>query len=301
MKPPSFGYCAPHELAQALLLLDQHGPEARLLAGGQSLMPLLNLRLVRPAVLIDLNHLDELSGCQLAQDSLVIGAMARQAVLTSDGVRRNQPLLAAAADLIGNFQVRNRGTVGGSLALANPAGELPAAAVALDAELVAVSAATPPRTIGAQAFFLGSQRTALAPTEILTGARFPVLPPRTGWSIQEIAQRQSGVALAGVVALITLDAAGRCAAARCVTFAVQDAPARVSTVEQFLVGQEIIPAAVDSLAAAAAALIAEALRTAPTCADAHATADYRREVTAVLARRGLAEAMQRAIQGEIGG
>ncbi len=295
MKPPPFAYCAPEHLDQALTLLQQYQGEAMLLAGGQSLMPLLNLRLLRPSVLIDLNKLTELSGCQEVQGQLVVGAMTRQSVLESVSVHQRQPLLAAAVGHIGNFQIRNRGTVGGSLALGHSTGELAAAALLLDAEFVTMSAGSPARTIRADAFFVGNQRTALTPTEMLTSIRFPVLSPHTGWSFQELTQRQGGSALAGTAALVELDATRRCVSARFVSFAVQDRPTRILEVEQFLLGQTITPTSIAPIAATAATLVADVLRSAPCHTDIHASADYRREVTAVLAQRGIGEAMQRAI------
>lgn len=291
MKPPRFTYCAPTSLEEVLALLKTYGSDAKLLAGGQSLMPLLNMRLLRPAVLIDLNRVAELSYIRHEEGMLAIGAMTRQRALQREEVRRHQPLLTAAAQLIGNFQIRNRGTVGGSLAFGNPAGELPALALLLSAELLVVASDGQTRTILADAFFVGRMKTALLPTELLIEAHFPTLPPRTGWSIQEITPRQSGVALVGVIGLVTLDEHKRCTAARLVLFGVQDVPRRIPTVERWLTGKALDQVTIEH----AAALVSAHLHASPCLTDMHATAAYRQEVAAVLTQRVLAEATKRAL------
>ena len=290
MKPPRFTYYAPTSLEEALALLRTYGTDAKLLAGGQSLVPLLNMRLLRPAVLIDLNRIAALSYIRHEHDMLAIGAMTRQRALEREEVRRHQPLLTAAAQLIGHFQIRNRGTVGGSLAFGNPAGELPALALLLSAQLLVAASDGQTRTIDADAFFVGRMKTALSPTELLIGTRFPTLPPRTGWSIQEIAQRQSGPALVGVIGLVTLDENKRCTAARLVLFGVQDVPIRVPAVETWLAGKALDQVTIEH----AAALVSAHLDSFPALTDMHASAAYRQDVAAVLTQRVLAEATRRA-------
>jgi carbon-monoxide dehydrogenase medium subunit len=287
MKPPRFEYLAPTSLDEALGLLADHGDEAKVLAGGQSLVPLLNFRLVRPAYLVDLNEIPGLAYVRADDGRLAIGAMTRQrTVETADVVRERCPLLADAMPQIGHFQIRNRGTIGGSLAHADPAAELPAVTLAVDAELVARSTAGE-RTIPAADFFLGYLSSALDDTELLTAVRFPPWPPSTGWSVQEISRRHGDYALVGLTAVVGLGDGGRIERAALSFFGAGATPVRVPEAERVLVGEHPDPAAF----AEAADVVTKSIE---PPGDNHATAAYRAHVAGVLTRRCLAEAAERA-------
>lgn len=288
MKPPSFDYHDPATVEEALALLAEHGDDAKVLAGGQSLVPMLNLRLARPAVLVDLNRVANLDYVRAENGQVAVGALARQrAVERAPEMQDRQPLVPAAIHLIGHPQVRNRGTVVGSLAHADPAAELPAVAVALDAEIV-VDGPRGRRTVSADDFFVSYFTTALAPDELAVEVRFPVLPARTGWAINEVARRFGDFALVGAVATLTLDDAGSTAGARLALFGVSDRPVRLPAAEQSLLGQ-----APGEEAFAQAAQAARDALTDPT-ADVHASAEYRRYVAGVVVERALGEALERA-------
>lgn len=288
MKPPVFDYAAPKTVDEAVALLSRHAGEAKVLAGGQSLMPLLNMRLARPTLLVDIARVDGLDQIREIDGGLAIGAMTRQrAVEHSELVRTRFPLLHTAILNIAHPQNRNQGTVGGSLAHADPAAELPAVAVAVDAEFRAVGPAGE-RRIKAADFFVTYLTTALEPTEVLTEVRFPALPPRTGWSFVELARRHGDFALTGVVARLTTDGGGRCAAAQIVLFGVGTTPVRARAAEQALVGETLSTPLFARAGLTASQEIDEPL------SDVHASADYRRDLARVLTRRALVEAATRA-------
>ena len=288
MKPAKFDYYAPGSLPEALALTAQFGDEAKILAGGQSLMPLMNMRLARPGVVIDINRISEMAYIsQDGNDALAIGALTRQrAMERSSAVRETFPLLAAAVPYIGHSQIRNRGTIGGSMAHADPAAELPALGLALDAELTLASA-TGQRVVKAEDFFLGQLTTALAPGEILTEVRFPGAIGRWAWGFQEVCRREGDFALVGAIALLDLDGSGACQAARITMFGVGGAPARIPTAEERLVGTTVDSA--DREAAAEA--VSQAL---DPVSDIHASATYRKQVGGVMARRALEDAIHQA-------
>ncbi|HEX6288046.1 MAG TPA: xanthine dehydrogenase family protein subunit M [Herpetosiphonaceae bacterium] len=291
MKPSAFEYYAPANLQESLALVREYGSEARLMAGGQSLMPLMNARLVRPTVIIDLNHVTELAYIQAAQQSLRIGAMTRQrSAEQSPAVREHLPLLAETLSWVGHIPIRNRGTIGGSVALGHPAAELPALAKVVDAQFVVMGADGRTRQLDPDAFFVAACTTALQPTDILTEIRLPYLPDQTGWSVQEVAPRQHDLALVGVIAVVTLDASGCCSDVRLGLFGVGDTAVRATQIEQRLI--DLRPDA-QTIRAAVADL--PSLLDPPS--DMHASAAYRREVAAVLAGRALTEAAQRARRG----
>src|SRR6185436_4631843 len=255
---------------------------------GQSLVPLLNMRLARPAILVDLAKVDGLDHVREQDGGLAIGAMTRQrTVELSPVVSARHPMLHAAMMHIAHPQNRNQGTVGGSLAHADPAAELPALALTLDADMRAFGP-NGERTIGASDFFVTYLTTALEPTEILIETRFPTLPRRTGWSVMEVARRHGDFALAGAMSTVTLDDEGRCAAARLVLFGVGATAVRARKAEQMLAGERPEAAVLERAGRAAAAEIDEPLT------DVHASADYRRDLAGVLGRRALAEAAARA-------
>jgi len=288
MKPPSFEYAAPSTVAEAVSLLQQHGGEAKILAGGQSLMPLLNMRFARPTALIDLRQVADLDGIREANGGLAIGAMTtKRAVERSELVKSRQPLLHGATLWIAHPQIRNRGTVGGSMAQADPAAEYPAVALALDAEFRAAGPGGE-RSIAAEDFFVTYLTTALDENEVLTEVRVPALPERTGWSIQEVARRHGDFAMVGAAITVALGSGGRCSDARVVLFGVGPTPLRARGAEQVVTGE-----------APGEAVFAEAGRKADEeidepLSDVHASAEYRRHLAQVLTRRGLAEAAGRA-------
>lgn len=288
MKPPPFDYVAATTVDEAVSLLAEHELDAKVLAGGQSLMPLLNMRLARPGVLVDIARVPDLDYIRESDGGLAIGAMTRQrSVEFSDLVKRRNPLLHAATLHVAHPQNRNQGTVGGSLAHADPAAEYPAVAVALDARFTAVGP-DGERVVDADEFFVTYLTTSLEPSELLTEIRLPNLPERSGWSIQELARRHGDFALAGVIAVIGLDDAGACSACRVVLFGVGDKAIRAPGAEQMLAGK----APDQELFRQAAETAAESLD--EPLSDVHASAEYRRDLARVLVRRALTEATARA-------
>ncbi|MFL5734115.1 MAG: FAD binding domain-containing protein [Chloroflexia bacterium] len=288
MKPAPFEYYAPANRGEALELLAEHGYEAKVLAGGQSLVPSMNFRLAQPSILVDLNGVRDLFGISGGDDGgLRIGAMTRQrAVERSTLVAARAPLISEAMPHVAHPQIRNRGTFGGSLAHADPAAEAPALVVALDAQLRAQST-TGERLIPAAEFFFGIFTTALEPEEILVEVLVPPLAPRTGTAFEEMARRHGDYALVGAAAVVTLAEDDTVAGARLVFFSISDGPIEV-------------PAAGDALRGGKPEV--EAIRAATEAvdpyidppSDIHATAAYRRHLVKVLARRTLERAVERA-------
>jgi carbon-monoxide dehydrogenase medium subunit len=292
MFPASFDYHAPTTLDEALACLREHGAEAKLLAGGQSLVAAMNLGLARPGVVVDLNGVAGLDGVHEDGAWLRVGALVRQqALAASQQVRRACPLLAEAAALIGNARVRSRGTLGGSLAHADPASELPAVAVALGAEL-RVAGLRGTRAVAAGDFVLGPLTTALAEDELLVEVCLPARPPRSGWAFEEVARRPGDFAVVGVAAMVTLAADGRCMDARLAFAGVGAVPVRAVTAEAGVRGGQLTAALVED----AARMAADKLDVA---GDALISADYRRHLARVLAARALQRAVERA--GATGG
>jgi CO/xanthine dehydrogenase FAD-binding subunit len=288
MKPAAFEYYDPATIAEATALLAQFGERARPLAGGQSLVPLMNFRLLKPSHLIDLNGVRELDYLRIENGELRIGAIARQRRLERSGeVAERWPLLREATAFIGHVQIRNRGTVGGSLAHAFPSAELPVAMVALGASFV-LRKNKGERTVGAEEFFVSHMTTVLQPDELLAEVRVPAVPLKTGGSFQEVSRRHGDFALAGAAALITLDGGGAIARARVVF--TGPAPIRARRAEDFLLGQK--PA--DALFREAARLATEDME---QDSDIHASADYRRHACEVLGRRALEEAARCSAEG----
>jgi len=287
VKPAPFAYYRPSTLDEALALLAEHG-DAKPLAGGQSLIPAMNFRLARPAALVDLGGVAELRYVRAEGGVLALGAMTRHAELErSNAVARLAPLVAEAMPHVAHPQIRNRGTVGGSLAHADPAAELPAVMVASEARLLLRGRAGE-RWIPAEQFFVGLFATALAPGELLVAIELPAPPPRTGWAFEEVARRHGDYALVGVAASVTLDAAGRCARARIVLLSVGDGPTLAVHAPQALQGREPTDAAVRAAGDAAAHEDID------PPSDIHASAAYRRQLAGVLTRRALTRAAARA-------
>ena len=236
MKLPPFDYEAPQTVSEAVELLAEHGDEASVLAGGQSLIPLLALRLARPAMLIDINGVRDLPGVSATDGWLAIGAMTREyAAEESETVADAVPLLAAALPLIGHEAIRSRGTIGGSLAHADPAGELPAVARALDAQFV-VRGPAGMRVIPAEEWFEGFLTTSRGPDELLVEVRFPTAGPGTGVSFQEVARRHGDFAIVGLAASLTLSD-GVISDARLAFAGLSDVPLRATAAEELLAGQ----------------------------------------------------------------
>ncbi|HEY3570539.1 MAG TPA: xanthine dehydrogenase family protein subunit M [Thermoanaerobaculia bacterium] len=289
MKPAPFEYEAPTSLDAALDLMARHGADAKLLAGGQSLIPVMNFRLAEPALLVDINRVAELDFLrQDADGTLRIGALTRQRRLERDPlVAKVAPLLHEAVPFIAHPQIRNRGTFGGSLAHADPAAELPALAVALDARL-RLRRTGGDRWVDAAGFFAGLFTTALEPEEILVEAAIPPAPPRTGWAFLEIARRHGDYAQAGIAARVTLDDSGRCREARLVYLSAGDAPVQAREAARLLAGQELSEAAIE-----VAAEKASRDEIHPP-GDVHSTPEFKRHLARVLTRRALRKAADRA-------
>jgi len=287
VKPPPFGYVAATSVEEALDALAEHGDEAKLLAGGQSLVPLLAFRLAWPSVLVDLNGVDGLDGAALEDGTLVLGATARERTVERlPGLAERCRMIVEAIAHIGHVAIRNRGTVGGSLVHADPAAEWPALAVALDAELDATSKRGT-RTIPAQEFFVSYFTTSLEPDEVLTRIRVPLPNGRSGSAFLELARRHGDFALAGVGAHVTLTADGTASDVRLGLIGVGDRPVRASGAEAALRGR--IPDE-EAVAEAAEAVAGEIEPT----GDIHASADYRRHLATVLTRRAVTAAVERA-------
>jgi aerobic carbon-monoxide dehydrogenase medium subunit len=286
VKLPSVEYEAPATVAAAVDLLAEHQDEASVLAGGQSLIPLLALRLARPALLIDINGLQELSGVSASNGWVAVGAMTREYVAEdSKTIADSVPLLAAALPLIGHEAIRSRGTIGGSLAHADPAAELPAVARALDAELV-VRGPSGERVTPAAEWFEGYLTTSRRADELLVEVRFPAAAPGTGVAFHEVARRHGDFAIVGLAASLTLSD-GAISDARLAFAGISDVPVRAASAEDLLRGET-----------PSAALFDEAARRATEDidppADLHGSSEYRKKVAATLVRRGLQAAADNA-------
>ncbi len=287
MKPPRFQYCAPRILDEALSLLDQFGEDCKVLAGGQSFVPLLNMRLAGPGYIVDINHLSELHYIETESDYLAIGAIARQSQIEhSILVREKHPLLVEVISHIGHMQIRNRGTVVGSVAHADPAAELPALLTCLDGAVLAQSIHGE-RVIPASEFFTGYLTTSLEPGEMLTEIRMPWIPERAGWSFEEFARRSGDYALAGVAAVLTPAPDDTCMTASIAYLGVAGSPVRGHAVEQALTGSRLDEEVIEAAAQVARDVVSEDM------SDFHATLAYRREVAAEFTRRALRTAWAR--------
>lgn len=288
MKPPSFQYLRAESEDHALALLDRYGDEAKLLAGGQSLVPMMNLRVARPAVLIDIGRL-AMHGIVAAGPTLSIGALVRHRMLLESGeVARAVPVVAEAVRHIAHPTIRNHGTAGGSIAHADPTAELAALLVLLDGRVTARSLAGT-RDIAAAEFFRGAFMTALEPTEMILGLRLDRPEGRSGGCFLEVAERQGDYALAAAAAILSLEA-GKIAAARLVLSGAESVPVRAPAAEAMLRGAALTPELAEAAGRAAVAGHA-------SYADIRASAEYRRDLLAELARRAITTAHSRAAQG----
>jgi carbon-monoxide dehydrogenase medium subunit len=290
MKPAPFEYHAPESIADVTALLGEHGEDAKVLAGGQSLVPLLAMRLTRFPHIVDLNRVAELRGIERNDGTLTIRAMTRQSAAEyDDTVATASPLVAKALPFIGHFQIRNRGTVGGSIAHADPASELPAVAVALDAELEAARGSST-RRIPAAEFFDGTWTTTLEPDEVLTAVHVPVWDGQCGFVVDEIARRSGDFALAGVACAVELDDAGAIRRSAIGLFGMGPTPVRAREAEAALVGTTPSADDLDDAGRVAASQC-------DPSDDVHASAEYRAHVGAHLVKRALDRALGDARSG----
>jgi carbon-monoxide dehydrogenase medium subunit len=286
MPAAAFEYHAPTTIQEALSLLSQYGGEGKLLAGGHSLLPIMNLRLAQPKALIDLGRIQGLAGIWEEDGGIVIGAMTTHYMIeSSDLLKEKVPILPEAATVIGDVQVRNRGTIGGSLAHADPAGDFPAVAVALDMQLKAVGPQGE-RTIRAREFFVDILTTALQPDEILTEIRVPAFTGRTGSAYEKFANPASGYAIVGAAAVVTVDGNGVCQKAAVGINGVTGKPVVAGGGEQALTGKPLT----DQTIREAAAKAADGLE---PFGDLFASAPYRAHLAQVYTKRALAKASGR--------
>jgi CO/xanthine dehydrogenase FAD-binding subunit len=286
MKPPVFDYVAATSVDMAVAALAAAGGDGKILAGGQSLMPMLNFRLLRPSILVDINRIAGLGFIEETADSIRIGALTRHFALeTSPIVARHFPVLCCAMTHVAHLAIRNRGTIGGSLSHADPAAELPMMSLLLDAELRA-SSASGTRVIAARDFFLDTMTVDLDGSELLTEIVLPKLPPQTGWGFEEVARRHGDFALAAVTATLTVSG-GKISQARIALTGVGPTALRAAEAESVLVGQALdgrrTKQAIDAVREA---IVPQT--------DLHASSDYRRHLAGVLAGRALAAAWRRA-------
>ena len=287
MIPAAFDYHAPRTLQEAIATLQRYDGDARVLAGGMSLVPMMKLRLANPAAVVDLGRVEGLAYVHESDHGLAIGPMATHyAIESSDAVKRLAPLLAEAASTVGDLQVRNRGTIGGSVAHADPAADLPAALLAHEASFV-IAGGPRRRTVRADKMFVDAYTTALNDGEIIAEVRVPGMPERTGWAYEKLPNRASRFAVVGVAALVTLAGDGACARARIAVTGAGPAPSRAKAAERYLAGK---PLTGDTLTKASrrAGLGIDFL------ADVHGSAAYREHLTAELTRRALVRAIDRA-------
>jgi carbon-monoxide dehydrogenase medium subunit len=282
-----FEYLAPSSLDEAISLLSKHGEDAKLVAGGHSLIPIMKLRLAQPKFLIDIGRLSGLADIREDNGAISVGSLAtHHAVESSDLLKSKLPLLPETAAAVADVQVRNRGTIGGSLVHADPAADLPATALALGAGLRVVGPKGQ-RTIKAEDFFVGLLATAIAPDEILTEVRFPLLQAKTGAAYVKVPNKASHYAIVGVAAVVTLGKDGRCEQARIGLTGVTHKPQRALAAENALVGKVLD----EGVIAGAASLAADGIK---ALSDIHASAEFRLHLTKVMTGRALKLAASRS-------
>jgi len=288
MKPAQFKYFAPDTLEEVLSLLNEHGDDAKVIAGGQSLVPMMNFRLAQPAIIIDLNLIHDLFFIRPEDDGrLMIGAMTRHMEIEkSRHVFELAPLLSEAVPYIAHPQIRNRGTIGGSIAHADPAAELPAIMLALDARFNLQSSENN-RWVKAKDFFLGLLDTALEPNEILRDIELPAVSLGSGYAFCEVARRHGDYAIVGVAAVVNLDDQGKCSEARVVLLSVGDGPVDASQAAQNLVGENPTEKAIEDTAD----IVAE--RDIEPTNDIHASTEFRRHLAKILSVQALTRAFER--------
>jgi carbon-monoxide dehydrogenase medium subunit len=283
MKPPKFDYHAPKSVDDALALLERYGGDAKILAGGQSLMPLLNFRLSRPAALVDLNRIPSLAYIKEVDGRVSLGAMTRQrAIEFSPVVKDRLPLLREATRWVGHLPIRTRGTIGGSIAHADPSAEYPAVLTALEGEVVTRSPRGE-RVIKAADLFQTYLTTNLEADEIVVEVRLPAMPAGAGYALEEFARRHGDFAIIGIAAMVVRDGP-RCKSARLATAGAGPVPLRLRAAEEILERDGLGEAAIEAAARRASELVSPD-------SDIHASSDYRRHLTGVLTRRALTRAL----------
>jgi len=291
MKPAPFKYYAPQSVPEVLDLLNEHGYDAKILAGGQSLVPMMNFRLVQPAVVVDINNIPELSYIESHDKGVRLGAMVRHGQAEKDPlIKEHAPLIHETMPQIATVQIRNRGTIGGSLAHADSSAELVVVTTALEAKFK-IQNQKGERLVPAAEFFVGLLTTSMEPEDLLLEVQIPTLPAHSGWSLKEVARRPHDFALMGVAVILTLDKKERCTEARMVYLSAGDGPISAPESAKLLVGNEITPELITAAAEKAAADEID------PGSDIHATAEFRRHLANVLTRRALEEALQRAKGG----
>lgn len=284
MKPAAFDYYAPRTIDDVMALLKRYGSDARLLAGGQTLLPMMNFRLAAPEVIIDLNRIPELAFIRVAEGRVHIGAMTRQRALEfSPVIARELPLLHEAIRMVGHLPTRSRGTIGGSLANADSAAELPMVLQVLDGEVL-VRGPNGERTIPAAGLVLDAMTTSIADDEMLAEVRFPVMPSEARFAVEEFSRRHGDFAIAAVAAMLVVKD-GRFEKARIATAGVSSFSSRIKPAEQMLEGRPIDADAIEKAAEAAA-------ETVEPVSDRNASEEYRRHLTRVLTARVLKRAVQ---------
>jgi carbon-monoxide dehydrogenase medium subunit len=282
MKLPPFEYACPTKLSEAVALLAARNGDAKLIAGGQSLVPMLAFRLAAPALLVDLRKLPELRKIEISENGTVLGSMVRWCDILADArLRVSQPLLRGAVTHVAHYQIRNRGTIGGSIAHADPAAEMPGIALACEAEIATVGTAGP-RVIKAADFFVGPLMTVLEPDEIIVEIRLPPWPAKRRWGFQEFARRRGDFAMAAAAVWYDQDS-GKARNAHVGVIGVGDRPLRLTAVEAALNGRVIDEATIAQAEAAASAAVEPQ-------ADIHASADYRRALVGTMVERALKSA-----------
>jgi carbon-monoxide dehydrogenase medium subunit len=283
MKLPPFEYACPTKLSEAVALLAARNGDAKLLAGGQSLVPMLAFRLAAPALLVDLGKLPELRKIEISANGTVFGSMVRWCDILADArLRAAHPLLRAAVTHVAHYQIRNRGTIGGSIAHADPAAEMPGIALTCEAEFATVGTAGP-RVIKAADFFVGPLMTVLEPDEIIVDIRFPAWPAQRRWGFQEFARRRGDFAMAAAAVWYDQDDGGKACNAHVGAIGVGDRPQRLTAVETVLNGRIIDEATIAQAEAAASAAV-------DPQTDIHASADYRRALVGTMVERALRSA-----------
>jgi carbon-monoxide dehydrogenase medium subunit len=283
MKLPAFEYASPATLAEAVSLLASHDGDAKAIAGGQSLMPMMAFRVAQPSLLVDLRKIPGLNQIKISKDGVSLGALVRWRDIEDDArLQKAHPLLAAAIEHVAHYQVRNRGTVGGSVAHADPAAEMPGIAMACDAEIV-VTGKSGTRSIKAADFFVAALTTALELDEIITEVRLPAWPQGRRWGFQEFARRRGDFAMSGIALFYDLDAGGKATNAHVGAIGVGDRPLRLGAVEAVLNGEVIDEATIEKASQAASAAV-------DPPDDIHASAAYRRALTGTLVERALISA-----------
>ncbi|MEA2989502.1 MAG: aerobic carbon-monoxide dehydrogenase medium subunit [Alphaproteobacteria bacterium] len=286
MKLPPFDYACPATISEAVALLATHDGDAKALAGGQSLVPILAFRLAHPALLVDLRKLTELRGIRITDAGVELGAMTRWRDIEDDKrLRAAHPLLCAAVAHVAHYQIRNRGTVGGSIAHADPAAEMPGIAVACDAEIVVVGNGGR-RVIGADDFFVAALTTALKIDDLIVAVRLPAWPAKRRWGFQEFARRRGDFAMAAAAVFYDQDDDGRARNAHVGVIGVGDRPRRIAPAEAILNGSTVDEATIAKAEAATSAAV-------DAQGDIHASADYRRALIGTMVERALKDAAAR--------